>query len=238
MSHGFEQPVRYDVMICGGGLAGLSLARQLNMRMPELAVLVIDKMARPLPAACHKVGESTIEAGATYFSRVLALKDYLAKHQLPKLGLRFFWGDGSWPIERRCEYGISRFAKHASVQLDRGTFETALREFAVETGATLWEGISVEDIVLSEAEEPHRVICRDPASNQERIVQTRWVIDASGRRQLLKRKLGLAQEFGRKHSASWWRLAGRVDISDVAAPDAKAWHDRVPGRIASSPRTT
>lgn len=224
-------PFRYDVTICGGGLAGLTLARQLNLRMPELSVLIIDKMARPIPAACHKVGESTIEAGATYFSRVCDLKDYLKQHQLPKLGLRFFWGDSKLPLEQRCEYGLSRFAEHASVQIDRGTFESDLRAFAAQTGSTLWEGVAVEDIVLSESDEPHRVVCRDGASQEEKVVSTRWVIDASGRRALIKRKLGLAQEFGRKHSSAWWRLEGRVDIDDIVSPDAKAWHDRVPGKI-------
>lgn len=228
-----EAPPHYDVTICGGGLAGLTLARQLNLRMPELSVLVIDKMARPLPAACHKVGESTIEAGATYFSRVCKLKDYLKQHQLPKLGLRFFWGDSKLPLEERYEYGLSKFADHASVQLDRGTFESDLRAFAVETGSTLWEGVAVEDIVISETDEPHRVICRDVASKEERVVSTRWLIDASGRRALIKRKLGLAMEFGRKHSSSWWRLEGRVDIDDVVAADTdaqRAWHDRVPDK--------
>src|SRR5262245_55663711 len=146
MSDGSSSQVeRFDVAICGGGLAGLTLARQINMRMPELKVLVIDKHARPLPIACHKVGESSIEGGATYFSKVLGLQSYLQKHQLPKLGLRFFWGSGKLPLERRCEYGISEFPGDPTVQLDRGTFESDLRDLAEKTGSTLWEGYSVED---------------------------------------------------------------------------------------------
>ena len=41
----------YDVVICGGGLAGLTLARQLKLQKPNISVVVLDKMARPLPEA-------------------------------------------------------------------------------------------------------------------------------------------------------------------------------------------
>jgi len=32
---------RYDVVVCGGGLAGLTLSRQLKRAMPDLTVLVL-----------------------------------------------------------------------------------------------------------------------------------------------------------------------------------------------------
>ena len=41
----------YDVVICGGDLAGLSLARQLKLRKNDFSVLVIDKLSRPFPEA-------------------------------------------------------------------------------------------------------------------------------------------------------------------------------------------
>ena len=46
----------YDVAILGGGLAGLTLARQLVMERPNLRVAVIEKRQFPVPETTHKVG--------------------------------------------------------------------------------------------------------------------------------------------------------------------------------------
>jgi flavin-dependent dehydrogenase len=45
----------YDVLICGGGLAGLTLARQLRLELPALSVAVVDRLKRPLPEAAHVI---------------------------------------------------------------------------------------------------------------------------------------------------------------------------------------
>ena len=72
-------PSTQDVVICGGGFAGLLLARHLRQEMPELSVAVIDRMARPLPDAAHKVGESSVELGCQYLE-ALGLKDLSLIH--------------------------------------------------------------------------------------------------------------------------------------------------------------
>jgi len=60
----------HDVVILGGGLAGLSLAIQLRQRDPGIDVLVIERHAHPVREAAFKVGESTVEIGAHYFADV------------------------------------------------------------------------------------------------------------------------------------------------------------------------
>ena len=60
-----------DVVIMGGGLAGLTLAIQLRQRMPTLDILVLERMRHPVTEAAHKVGESSVEIGAHYFDRML-----------------------------------------------------------------------------------------------------------------------------------------------------------------------
>ena len=57
----------YDVIITGGGLAGLCLARQLRQEHPDISVLVAEKKKHPVPEAAHKVGESSV-----WFSSVMA----------------------------------------------------------------------------------------------------------------------------------------------------------------------
>lgn len=67
----------YDVVICGGGLAGLALARQLKLKLPNLSIVIIEKIPRPLPEACFKVGESAVEISTHYFGKILQLEEYL-----------------------------------------------------------------------------------------------------------------------------------------------------------------
>ena len=57
----------YDVIIMGGGLAGLCLARQLRREQPDLRVLVAENQRHPVPEAAHKVGESSV-SGPTFCS--------------------------------------------------------------------------------------------------------------------------------------------------------------------------
>ena len=88
---------QYDVAIAGGGLAGLTLALQLRRRanaegLAPLRIVVIERTQRPLPTACHKVGESSIEVGSHYLDTVVGLREYLDQNHLKKNGLRFFCG--------------------------------------------------------------------------------------------------------------------------------------------------
>jgi hypothetical protein len=55
------------------------------------------------------------------------------------------------------------------------------------------------------------------------------VIDAMGRRRFIQRKLGIAEPHNPLHSSSWFRLKGRIDVSDLVPASETEWHNRVPG---------
>src|SRR5258705_1141557 len=82
---------KYDVIILGGGLAGLALSLQLKRSKPDISILMLERRETQAATAAHKVGESTVELGSHYLREVLGLKDYLEAHELPKHGLRFFF---------------------------------------------------------------------------------------------------------------------------------------------------
>jgi flavin-dependent dehydrogenase len=216
----------YDVAILGGGLAGLTLALHLKRARPETSVLVAERRAQPAPEAAFKVGESTVEVGAYYYRELCGMADHLEQHHLRKAGLRFFFpaGDNS-DITRRVEFVTpDQYWNH---QIDRGRFENEAFDRAVELGADAFRGYQVVDVEIDPSSQ-HRVLL-EHAGGGDVEVRARWIVDASGRATILRRKLGLEAETGHHINAAWFRLAGGLDVEDFGAHDQE-WVNRVDER--------
>ena len=202
-----------DLTILGGGLAGLSLALQVRQQLPDAKITVLEKRQHPVPEAAHKVGESTVEVAAHYFGKVLGLKQHIADEQLPKLGLRFFFpaGDNS-RIEDRLELGGKRYAPCPSYQLDRGRFENHLGDLCLERGITFTDQANITSIDIGRRGTKHRVTYE--IDRQPHTVDSKWVVDASGRRAFLKRQLGMQMQSPHIASAAWFRFSKHIKIDD------------------------
>ena len=198
-----------DVLILGGGLAGLTLALQLRQREPDLRITVIERRAHPVREAAHKVGESTVEIGAHYFANVLGLRDHLEQEQIRKFGFRFFFSDGRADIDGCTELGVSRLMPTPSWQIDRGRFENFLGGHVRTLDIDFRDGAVVRAIDMGTEETSHTVAFEQDGGSHS--MTARWLVDASGRAGLLKRKLGLAEANDHDVNAVWWRVEGIVD---------------------------
>ena len=215
-------PLHTDVAILGGGLAGLTLSIQLKQRDPAIAVTVLERRAHPVREAAFKVGESTVEIGAHYFSHVLGLREHLDSEQIRKFGFRFFFSEGSRQIDRCIEIGVSRLLATPAWQLDRGRFENFLGKEARRLGVEFHDGAVVRGVDLASGEAAHTVSFEQNGATHP--LSARWVVDASGRAGLLKRKLDLAQANDHDANAVWWRVDGYIDPNQWS--DDPAWLSR------------
>ena len=243
---------RCDALVMGGGLAGMTLALQLKRTMPELKVLVLERRAHPVPLACHKVGESSVEIGAHYFEHVLGLGSHLHGQQLRKFGFRFFFSEGRTDLHNVTELGASRPLPVPSYQIDRGLFENFLAEECQRRGIGFIDAATVTSVELGTGDAPHAVHWRRAANGAAQAVappdtahasaaaepastltHCTWLLDASGRAGLLRRKLKLDKPNGHGAHAVWFRIKGHIPIdrwSDNAAQEgsatAQAWQQR------------
>ena len=223
-----------DVIIVGGGLAGLTLALQLRQTLPMLSVTVLEKHRYPVPETTFKVGESMVEVSSWYLREILGLGDHLMESHLPKFGLRFFMSEhDNSDLGCRPEFGPlsssenipNKPKKHLpgihlpTYNVDRGRLENHLLECCRETDIEVLEACKVKSLNLGN---PHELVA--DTSTPDLKINSRWVIDATGRAGFLARRFKLRQTQGHEVNAAWFRLAVQIDPDDWT--ESTAYHSR------------
>jgi 2-polyprenyl-6-methoxyphenol hydroxylase-like FAD-dependent oxidoreductase len=211
-----SQDLHTDVVILGGGLAGLTLARHLLLETDKRVVMVERYRDDEQSRQRQKYGESTVQLSGWYFGKVLDLTEELLKNHYIKYNLRFYWpvlGGDATRFEEYCQSYLTTFSNIATFQLDRNLMEQAVLalnetdpRFSRILPAT---GLEIELDPRSE----HRVSFDGPQGRQ--TVAAPWLVDASGRNRVLAKKLGLARKSPIQHGASFAWVEGLVDIEKL-----------------------
>ncbi|MGA7615658.1 MAG: NAD(P)/FAD-dependent oxidoreductase [Thermoanaerobaculia bacterium] len=202
---------RYHVVILGGAFSGASAAILLRRELPQLKVLIVEKAER----FDEKVGEATTELAAMFLTRRLALWEHLRTNHLPKEGLRYWFGNEK--VSRHAEATESGGDLRSAVpsfQLRRDVLDEHLLATAVREGADLLRPARVTDVRIGEFDHEVSVESGDGTIS----ISCDWVLDASGRANIVGRKLGLIERNEAHPVAAMWGRWRKVrDIDDIAA---------------------
>jgi flavin-dependent dehydrogenase len=88
-------------------------------------------------------------------------------------------------------------------------------------GIDFQDSCKIKDFTLGKNDHQIKLLKND----QEISLRSKWLIDASGRMSLLKRKLKLAKPAYHDVNASWFRINHQFKVDDWASD--QGWQDRV-----------
>ncbi len=207
----------FDVIVCGGSIAGASTALLLLRRQPSLRVAIIEKSTK----FAQRVGEATVEVSAYFLSKVLGLTQHLNENHLAKQGMRFWFSDDSVKNLSDCgEMGGRYLARLPSWQLDRSVLDEETLRLAVAAGATLYRPAKAIEVNLCAGGVQVVTVEGEFAPKS---LSSRWVIDASGFTALLARKQGwFRRNQDHPTAAIWVRWKGVKDL------DGREFADKYP----------
>lgn len=176
------QTAAYDVAIAGGGPAGAAAAIVL-VRSGCRVLLADAGGARRPGSGSFKVGEGLPPSARHLLRELGALDRVLADDHRASHGTLAFWGSAA------PHANDFMFQLHGEgLQLDRRRFDSVLLELAQTAGADIVRDAKLSLATPGDDTGIHRLSLR--SADSEHVVESRWLIDASGRPATLARALG------------------------------------------------
>lgn len=186
----------FDIGIIGGGPAGAATAAYLAKAGLSCVVFEHDFFPRP------HVGESLVPSSTRVFKEIGFLEQ-MDQAGFPRKYGAAWTSSGKGPVytdsfeglEADCHVGI-RFEereqpgvdRNYTFHVDRGKFDLMLLQHAHQLGATVYQGVRVQQVNFAQPGQPQ--ICFGVGKKNVRTT-VRLVVDASGRRTLLGNQLKL-----------------------------------------------
>lgn len=205
----------YDIAIAGGGPAGAAAAIVLARAGCRVLLADAGGARRPIGTS-FKVGEGLPPSARHLLRELGALDRVLADDHRPSHGTLAFWGSDA------PHANDFMFQLHGEgLQLDRRRFDAALLELAQAAGADIVRDAKLSLATPSDDSDRHRFSLR--SSETGHIVESRWLIDASGRPATFARALGATRIEHDALIAFHMRLASDAD-SDR---DGRTWVEAV-----------
>jgi len=211
----------FDVGIIGGGPAGAALAAYLGKA--GISNVVFERELFPRP----HVGESLVPSSTRVFKELDFLDTMEAEKFPHKFGAVWTAADSNrlyshdWKGLAASSYADISFAERQqpgvdmeyTYHVDRGKFDLALLQHANKLGATVYEGVSVQNADFSDDD---YVRVNFKLGQRQHDVRVKLIVDASGRKTVLGNQLG-------------WRV--RDTVFDQYA--IHTWFDGYDRRIAA-----
>ncbi len=205
-----HDPIATDVLICGAGAAGLTLAIDLARR--GIPFRLIEKMDQPFAGSRGKA----IQPRTQEIFEDLGILDRIAALGGPYPGERKYLADGSFSEAEIMESTAPTAAEPYAMPLMVPQFSTegAMRERLAELGHRAHFG--TELIAFEQGD--HGVTARLRHQETEETLRVRWLVGADGGRSFVRSALGI--EFPGK------TLGARGLVADVRLTGlaADAWH--------------